>query len=456
MTKKQFRHAFLKGMGSALLELQSCDNPERYREIVLYGCLHDTTYDAQCEGDRGWYLYKAIKLIDDKKAFESAILQKYFRVNRDHWLFVQLTAILYQYAKDGSENASDVLYKKYADLLCFLSRKRKYEGICYQRDMFIWVCVWLTSLDGWGAFKRIIQEVSEKLLSKDGDYFFDEWFYDNAKGKFGKKRVEEFLQKQAQKSPFIFIYYEKAKAWDKHMFVDNRSIPTLEQVLAEVDGQEYHGRGLAMNFTQKANLEDLEGLAQAAINEQDIHRKTELLWGFRRRAFQFPESLVLEWSKSEDHDLRETAFYILGHNPSQQAHDYAISLIENEVDIRNGIFLLCKNYSVQDEEIVFKAIKNLQNNADQYDFHGAAMEVEEALTAVKQKPKTDILMYLYHQTPCSCCRYRIVQLMYKKNNLPDMVLHECQFDANSDIRDFAERTIKSRKIKVADSGSFNA
>ena len=37
-----------------------------------------------------------------------------------------------------------------------------------------------------------------------------------------------------------------------------------------------------------------------------------------------------------------------------------------------------------------------------------------------------------------------------------MVLHECQFDANSDIRDFAERTIKSRKIKVADSGSFNA
>ena len=24
------------------------------------------------------------------------------------------------------------------------------------------------------------------------------------------------------------------------MFVDNRSIPTLEQVLAEVDGQEYH------------------------------------------------------------------------------------------------------------------------------------------------------------------------------------------------------------------------
>ena len=194
-------------MGSALLALHSCDNPERYREIVLYGCLHNTTYDAQCEGDRGWYLYQAIKLIDDKEAFESAITQKYFCVNRDHWLFVQLTAVLYHYAKDGSQNARDALYKKYADLLYFLSRKRKYEGICYQWDMFSWVCVWLTSLDGWDAFKRIVHDISDKLISKDPDYFFDEWFYDNAKEKFGKKRVEEYLQKQARKSSFIFIYH---------------------------------------------------------------------------------------------------------------------------------------------------------------------------------------------------------------------------------------------------------
>ncbi|MDI9512010.1 MAG: hypothetical protein WCS56_03585 [Bacilli bacterium] len=211
-----------------------------------------------------------------------------------------------------------------------------------------------------------------------------------------------------------------------------------------MDGQEYHGRGLVMSFTRKADLDDLEGLAQAAINEQNTRRKTELLWGFRRRAFPFPESLVLEWSKSEDHDLRETAFYILGHNPSQQAHDYALSLIKDEADIQNGIFLLCKNYSVQDEELLFKAIKDLRKIADQDDFHGAAMEVKEALASVRQKPKTDILMYLYHQTLCSCCRYRVVQLMYKKNKLPDMVLHECQFDANSDIRDFAVRTIKSK------------
>ena len=444
LTKSQFKREFLHGLGSALVELQTSHEPKQYYEIVLYGCLHNTTFDAQCEGDRGWYLYQAIQWVDDKEAIQSAIIQKYFRVNGDHWLFDQLTSILSHYAKDGSINARDALYKKYSDLLCFLSRKRNFEGYCPQRDMFIWLCVRLTTLDGWRAFKRFIHDISEKLLPKDADYFFDEWFYDHAKERFGKKRVEEYLQKQARKSPILCVFYETAKAWDQHTYVENRSIPTLEQILSAFDSQEPSIRSLVMRFTQKAKSEDLEKLAQVAINEPDIRRKTELLCGFRGRAFPFPDSLVLELSKSEDQDLRETAFDIMGHNPSKQAHDYAVSLIQNDVDIQNGISLLCKNYRAQDEELLFKSIKDLQKIVDQCAFHFVAMDVENALATVRQKPKTDILLYLYHQSPCSCCRYRVVQFMHKKNLLPDKVLHECRFDSNKDIRDFAVRIMKSK------------
>lgn len=73
---KKFCETLTEEESGFLLELQSCDNPERYREVVLYGCLHNTTYDAQCEGDRGWYMYQEIKLIDDKEAFESATSAK--------------------------------------------------------------------------------------------------------------------------------------------------------------------------------------------------------------------------------------------------------------------------------------------------------------------------------------------------------------------------------------------
>lgn len=99
MIKKQFKHDFLKGMGSTLLVLKLCDKPEKYRDTVLYGCLHDTMYDVQCEGDRGWYLYQVIKLVGQEEPIEDTVIQKYFRITWRHWLFVQLTAILYHFVK---------------------------------------------------------------------------------------------------------------------------------------------------------------------------------------------------------------------------------------------------------------------------------------------------------------------------------------------------------------------
>ncbi|MDR1977633.1 MAG: hypothetical protein LBQ42_02755, partial [Synergistaceae bacterium] len=59
------------GLGSAILELRK--NPrsnEKYRDAVLYACLHNTCYDAQCESGRHHYLFEAIDLIGDKDYFE--------------------------------------------------------------------------------------------------------------------------------------------------------------------------------------------------------------------------------------------------------------------------------------------------------------------------------------------------------------------------------------------------
>ena len=46
-------------------------------------------------------------------------------------------------------------------------------------------------------------------MTKDEDCFFSEWFYDNSEGKFGKERIENFLQKQSEKSASTRAYYEK-------------------------------------------------------------------------------------------------------------------------------------------------------------------------------------------------------------------------------------------------------
>jgi len=445
LTKKQFKHDFLRGLGSALLELKTCENPQQYYDIVHYGCLHNTTYDMQCEGDRGWYLYQAAQIVAGDDILKN-IIARYARSFNDDWLFDQLTSILYNFAEDGSEDARATLYDKYTVMLEYLTHinvKTRQYRTSPDRDMFDWLCVWLTSLDGWSAFKRIVTDVSEKLLLKDTEFFFSEWFYDNSKGKFGEKRIEKYLQKQSEKSAFIRAYYETAQAWDKRMYADERPVPTIEQVLAAADGQEFRGRGIAMSFARTAKPEDIEKLALAAMNETNIKIQLELLWPFRRTAdFPFPEEFLLKLRESGDEKLRDIAFDIMGRNPSEKTHNLALSLIKSGEDIENGVSLLAKNLRPADETLLYEAVKSFSIHRNEWAWHSIFTSARDGIEAMRGKPKTDILEYLYRYTLCGSCREWIVRLMHKKKVLPEKILQECRFDSNSDIREFAAR-IKS-------------
>ncbi len=445
MTKKQFKHDFLRGLGSALLELENCENPHQYYDIVHYGCLNNTTYDMQSEGERGWYLYQAAKYVGGDFILKD-IIARYARSFTDDWFFDQLTSLLLNFARDGSEAARAALYDKYADMLEHLTHinvKTRRNKFSPDRDMFDWICVWLTSLDGWSSFKQIVADVSQKLLPKDIDFFFSEWFYDNSKRKFGEKRIEKYLQKQSEKSVFVRTYYTTAGAWDKRMYIDERPVPTFEQVLAAVNAQEFRGRGTAMSFARTANPEEIEQLALAAMNETNIKIQLELLWPFRQYAsFPFPDNFLLKLQESKNDNLRDIAFDIIGRNPSEKTRELALTLIKSGKDVANGISLLTKNLRSIDETLLYEAVKSfpVHNNEDAW--HGVFMSALDGIETIHRKPKTDILEYLYRQTPCGSCRERTVWLMRKKKVLTEKILQECRFDSNSDIREFAQRVTR--------------
>ena len=77
----QFRKDFLNGLGSALVTLHSCTDTTPLYPAILYGCLHNTTYDAQCEGDRGWYLHQGAKLSENPVAIEDAVRDKFLIIS---------------------------------------------------------------------------------------------------------------------------------------------------------------------------------------------------------------------------------------------------------------------------------------------------------------------------------------------------------------------------------------
>ena len=159
MTTAQFKEAFRRGLGSAMIALRNSDNREAYKEVILWCCLHNTCYDMQFDGDRSNYLFSAIYLFEDRSYFENAIIEKYRQKKIDTWLFDQLSGLLYYFAANDSEAARDALYQKFEEMIHQLPRIRNEKEARREGSQLEWLCIWLTMLDGIAAFKILFYAV---------------------------------------------------------------------------------------------------------------------------------------------------------------------------------------------------------------------------------------------------------------------------------------------------------
>ncbi|WP_028544381.1 hypothetical protein [Paenibacillus taiwanensis] len=434
LTKTQFKEAFKRGLGNSYIELKESNNREKYKDIVLWSCLHNTCYDMQCEGGRGIFLYNAICLFEDRGFFEEAIIQKFMQKNLDRWLFDQLCEILYLFSVDGSVRARESLYEKYNTTFGFLSHRVNR----LEKENFEWLCVWLTSLDGFPAFKCIVKQLGEYSLRKRDTVDMD-WFYSNAKNKFGDKRVDTFLQNNAIKSDYVKAFLNSVS----HSTIQNRQSidsPTLEELIKS--SREKRSRGLALRFAKNASEDDLIKLAKYSIEETNLEIKVELLWTFRKVCFPLDEQYIFELAESDNQSIRDIAFEMMQHLPSDRIHDFVINLLKQKKELANALSLLCYCYKSEDETVLLEGIQSLTVSYDEGEWHGVFMCVEDLLDNRSVKVNPSVYIYIYRQTLCSYCRHTLIQGMSKRKVLPQEILEECLHDSYENTRKFAVRKLK--------------
>ncbi|TYQ14550.1 UNVERIFIED_CONTAM: hypothetical protein Cloal_0896 [Acetivibrio alkalicellulosi] len=443
MTKGQFKEAFKRGLGSAYLELKNSNCLEEYQDIVLWCCLHNTCYDMQCEGSRGTYLYNAINLYEDKSFFEIAIIKKFEKKNLDTWLFDQLCDLLYHFAMDGSKSAKEALNKKYDILFTLLSRKRKISSMCSDRDNFERLCVFLTSLNGFQAFKRIVEQIGKFYIDTNNpNIFIMDWFYSNAQNKFGKKRINNYMLENAKKSKSVATFLHEIQRFDceKPHLTTQPSLKELLKACYEQSG--YRVKGLANLFARTALLEELTELAKIAITETNPEIKINLLWSFRKKLFPLEESYIFELAESNNDSIRDIAFEMMQHLSSNRIHDYAISLIKEKKEVANSLSLLCRCYQPKDEPLLVECVKDLTVSYNSGLWHGVHMDVEDLLKKSSCRFDPSMFIHMYKKTLCSYCRSSLVHTMYKRKILPIEILKECLYDSYDDTRKFAARKLK--------------
>jgi hypothetical protein len=108
ISRDEFRDALVKGLGRALLYVKTY-GLDRVKDLVLYACLHDLSYDVQIEGSRAKWLFAMFVDSPDYLEFREAILATMV-VEDETWVLLQLCGLAKEMALIGDSIAEQALF----------------------------------------------------------------------------------------------------------------------------------------------------------------------------------------------------------------------------------------------------------------------------------------------------------------------------------------------------------
>ena len=199
MTKNEVKQAIQRGLGRGYLAVRN--DPDRYRDLVLWACGRNLAFDTQCEGTRAWYDYQLILCYSDRAAFRDHVIERFQRKQPDGgWDYSHFSELLSYFAEDGDGAAEAALWEKYKELLAALhSFRRSSRRMRNTQECFETICVALSWKEE--NYSRISLDVGGLFLKSrlyDGWDFM--WLYDRR-----PKRFHQRLRKSAEKSAEISV-----------------------------------------------------------------------------------------------------------------------------------------------------------------------------------------------------------------------------------------------------------
>ena len=446
MTEKTFSHSLRRGLGRAIIELQENPNCARYHDIVSRYCLRDIAYDTQVEGTKGYYLYTAVKTFDNPEIILNRVAEKFDK--RLYWrLSGQLDDILCCFSNDGYRTADMALEKKYGDLKRRLPLMRSYSFELCEREQL--ENLMIRKLDaGFKSFKQCVYDIDEMITKRgDCDCLFCDFFFTIAKERFGKKRVNKFLDEMYEKSESLKLLIDTLKAEEisREEYQTNLIAPTIDVLLqcareaATCENPRLQMPRLRYLFARKASDAEFLELAHIVYREDNETIKALLLMMFLHRPFPLDIAPLIEYAKSNNALLSEFAIDTLRYVKDIRIHDLAVCLLEEKGLGSLALRLFKRNYQKTDDDIIRKLIAKTAS-VPQY----VQADIVDIYTHHRSENALPILLHVYQKGYCTHCRCGIVRAMNHCNVLPDRIIEECLYDSYEDTRKMAEK-IRSRR-----------
>jgi len=449
MTQRDFLYKLRRGLGSAIVELQMNPDREKYRDIVLRCCLKNISYDVQCEGTKGYYLYTAICTLGAKDEFEDVMICAFMK-RLEYNFFQQVTDILYLYAGEGGEKARNALYTKRQQLAKQLAKQKVFPHKFCEREQYEYLMICEINAFGWAAFKKCIVDAGRILMNRNDDACSGyDWFMSHCEDIFGKERIAHFLKIASERSDevkaFVAATNELEKVREENMRLRIEPIVTLESYITRAQelGQDKYAYMrmtiAAKRFSRQASPNDMLGLISRIADEQSDEVRANLLRVFKDVDFPADIDVLIPYAQSKCEQLQKSTIDALGRLKVRRVHDLAIQLIQAG-SFEAGLHLLIVNWHRQDEALIRERILSSKKVS-----HSMQQSIRDIYLKHRSKSCGDILEHVYQNAECAFCRSCIVETMWKNRVLRTAILNECMYDSYYETRKIAEKIKKNKE-----------
>lgn len=471
MTKKAFKYAMQRGLGSCVIALKNEQNMEakqKFLPIVLWGCSHDMAYDAQCEGCRSFYLYELISEFADSTPFLDKASERLFRcIGSSGWEFEQACELLAYFAADGEVRAREILADCYDVLLGKLAKKRRRTGygMLPERDQFEALCIELMDLCQ-GDREQLIRQY--RILVKDMGAliqnnplysFVDfEWFQDISEEKLGRRTVERILRSREAEEP-VRVY---ALSMEECLNVrrENRAERRKQEPRCADEIYQRLKAGkqcpllLGHRLMREKQEQEVLKLAAYYKEEENAELRYKLLQLLANQSCAWTLDIpqLIRDARAEDTVLAERAMDALSYRRDSRVKEYARELWQKGIHKAWAVSMFAANYEEEDRVFLTEAVKQIPILYDSGEWHQAFSDVMRVFDAPGRNKPKEILPYLYRNTLCSFCREAVVREMGRRRMLTRELLEELRYDCNEEIRIYANKRVKcfSNEIYASD------
>lgn len=440
MNKKDFRQYMLCGHGRCFSATD--DELQQFKDIVLYGCLNDISFDLQCEGSRGLFMYNLVLQYDDYNYFLQPAIEKFLSAEVcDDWHLINHLAdfidyFVMDYKEVSARNAMKEKYKQLYELLMSLrwSVHANEVSQCYE-----YIAIVLMQKSTINLAMKIFEDMGKFFIRRrradDNDLKWRfEWFWHCVCEKYGEEYLAERLDILSKDNAGIrrFRRVMFCKDEDEEETVNRKKLSADEFIECAENNSVKRKDVIAL---RRAERSEKMKIAKAVVSETDLNKKAELLKAFTiKDDFPLEPEILVNYAGSENKNLRETAVEALLYVKADCVHDFALKLLEKGFSL-NAVLMMINNYHDSDKKILLDILDNIKIERDnESGWHNIVLEI---VNNIENLPD-EFIFFVYEKSMCSYCRESAVDELIRRNLFTEEIRSECLWDCNNDIRKEAE------------------